>query len=80
MATIPFCGRVKHHSPTSLAIVPNSTLAAPDVFQTAEWFGSGACAFRLTLASPRFADLVRERGWKGLEFREVRQTGFSERE
>ena len=80
MAKIPFCGGVKHHSPTSLALIPNSTAGVPDVFQTAEWFGSGACAFRLTLASRRFADLVRDRGWKGLEFREVRQEGFSERE
>lgn len=80
MAKIPFCGGVKHHSPTSLAITPNSTFGAPDVFQTAEWFGSGASAFRLTLASRRFADLVRDRGWSGLEFREVWQSGFSERE
>jgi hypothetical protein len=55
-------------------------MGTPDVFQSAEWFGSGACAFRLTLASRRFADLVRERGWKGLEFREVRQGGFSLRD
>jgi len=80
MAAIPFCGTVKHHAPTSLAIIPGSTHNAPDVFQTAEWFGSGACAFRLTLVSHRFADLVRERGWKGVEFREVRQDGFSERD
>jgi hypothetical protein len=79
-AAIPFCGQVKHHAPTVLSIIPDSTTGAPDLFQTAEWFGSGACAFRLTLASRRFADLVRERGWKGLEFRDVRQNGFSERE
>jgi hypothetical protein len=79
-AAIPFCGRIKHHAPTSLAIIPDSTASAPDLFQTAEWFGSGACAFRLTLASRRFADLVRDRGWKGLEFRDVRQSGFSARE
>ena len=80
IAAIPFCGQVKHHAPTSLALVPGSTDNVPDVFQTAEWFGSGACAFRLTLASHRFADLVRERGWRGLGFREVREGGFSERD
>lgn len=80
IAAIPFCGRVKHHAPTSLAIIPGSTDNTPDVFQTAEWFGSGACAFRLTLVSHRFADLVRERGWKGVAFGEVRQHGFSERD
>ena len=79
-AAIPFCGRIKHHSPTSLAIIPNSTDSVPDVIQTAEWFGSGACAFRLTIASRRFVDLVRQCGWKGLEFREIRQGGFSMRE
>lgn len=80
IAALPFCGTVKHHSPTALAIIPDSTTGAPDLFQTAEWFGSGACAFRLTLVSRRFAELVRDRGWKGLEFREVRRSGFSTRE
>lgn len=80
LAAIPFCGKIKHHSPTSLAIIPNSTEGAPDLFQTAAWFGSGACAFRLTLASRRFVELVRDHGWKGLEFPGIRQNGFSERE
>lgn len=80
MAAVPFCGKVKHHAPTSLALIPGSTDNVPDVFQTAEWFGSGACAFRLTLVSQRFAHLVRDHGWKGVEFREVRQGGFSKRD
>jgi hypothetical protein len=52
---------------------------APDMFQTVEWFGSGAAAFRLTLASERFVKLVRERRWKGLVFDRVKQNGWSER-
>jgi hypothetical protein len=28
-----------------LSIIPDSSTNAPDLFQTAEWFGSGACAF-----------------------------------
>jgi hypothetical protein len=73
-----YCGRIKHHAPTSLALRAGGPENAPDLFQTEEWFGSGGEAHRLTLASERFAAMVRERGWHGLEFREARQ-GFSER-
>jgi len=75
----PYCGRVKHHVPTTLGIQPGAVYGVPDVFQTAEWFGSGAEAHRLTVGSQRFVDLVRQRGWRGLEFREVREEGCSER-
>jgi len=79
IAAVPYCGRVKYHPPTSLALIPDRLLGAPDLFRTAEWFGSGGSAFRLTLASERFANLVRERRWKGLEFRSASQGGWSER-
>jgi hypothetical protein len=79
IAAIPYCGNVKHHVPTSLALNPDNLQDAPDLFRTAEWFGSGGLAFRLTLASERFVNLVRERRWKGLVFHDVKQTGQSER-
>lgn len=79
IAAIPYCGRVKYHPPTSLALIPDRLTAAPDLFRTSEWFGSGGSAFRLTLASERFANLVRERRWKGLEFHSASQRGCSER-
>jgi hypothetical protein len=79
LAAIPRCGRVKYHVPTSLALNAAALKDAPDVFQTAEWFGSGPLAYRLTLASARFVALVHERGWKGLEFHSVLQSGWSER-
>lgn len=78
-AVIPFCGRVKYHQPSSLALIGENLKEAPDLFQTEEWFGSGAAAFRLTLASHRFATLVRKRRWKGLVFHRATQSGFSER-
>jgi hypothetical protein len=68
IAAIPYCGKVKHHVPTSLALILGKLKDAPDLFRTAEWFGSGGLAFRLTLASERFVNLVRERRWKGLLF------------
>lgn len=80
MSAIPYCGRIKHHPPNSVALIRDHLASAPDVFQSAEWFGSGAAAFRLTIVSRRFANLVRERRWKGLEFRDVSLSGYSERE
>jgi hypothetical protein len=79
LAGIPHCGRVKYHVPTSLAINQGTVTDAPDLFQTAEWFGSGGLAYRLTLASDRFVALVRERGWRGLVFYSTQQGGWSER-
>jgi hypothetical protein len=79
IAAIPYCGRVKFHPPTALALNPDNLKDAPDLFQTAEWFGSGGSAFRLTLASERFVTLVRERRWKGFVFHSASQSGWSER-
>src|SRR6266496_2076353 len=79
IAAIPYRGRVKFHPPTALALITDNLRDAPDLFQTAEWFGSGGSAFRLTLASERFVNLVQERRWKGLVFQSARQSGWSER-
>jgi hypothetical protein len=50
-AALPYCGRVKYHAPTLLALIGNALPEdTPDLFQTAEWFGSGGSAFRLTVA------------------------------
>lgn len=71
----PYCGTVNHHQPKSPAVdrgALEKTPAAPDLFQTAEWFGSGGEAHRLTLCRERFAELVRQRGWRGIEFRTVK--------
>ena len=67
----PYCGRTKYYRPTTLAANLDALGDVPDLFQTAEWFGAGGRAFRLTLASWRFIELARTRGWRGLTFREV---------
>jgi hypothetical protein len=77
-ASTPYCGSVKHHPPISVPIKFDALGNAPDLFQTAEWFGSGGAAHRLTLCSKRFAELVTSRGWRGLEFRSVQDGGRSE--
>jgi hypothetical protein len=79
-AVLPYCGRVKYHAPTSLALIGNALPGdMPDLFQTAEWFGSGGSAFRLTIASERFVGLIRQQGWKGFVFHRVNQGEWSER-
>jgi hypothetical protein len=75
----PYCGRVRYHPPTSLALRRQTLQDAPDLVQAAEWFGSGGLAYRLTLASEHFVALARERKWKGLKFRPLRP-GLSKRE
>jgi hypothetical protein len=79
IAAIPYCGRVKFHPPTALALRPDNLKDAPDLFQTAEWFGSGGSASRLTLASERFVGFVKQSRWKGLVFQSASQSGWSER-
>lgn len=77
-ASTPYCGSVKHHPPITVAVKSDALGNAPDLFQTAEWFGSGGAAHRLTLCTERFAELVTSRRWRGLEFRSVQEGGRSE--
>jgi hypothetical protein len=79
IAAIPYCGRLKFHPPTALVLMRDNLKDTPDLFQTAEWFGSGGSAFRITLASDRFVNLVQERRWKGLVFHSAGCSGWSER-
>jgi hypothetical protein len=58
--------------------LPNATIV-PDLFLTAEWFGSGGNSFRLLLASSRFVDLVKTAKLRGVTFERVRTEGHSER-
>lgn len=71
-AALPYCGQVKCHAPTSLALNGNALPEdTPDLFRTAEWFVSGGNPFRLTIASERFVGLIRQRSWKGFVFHRV---------
>jgi hypothetical protein len=62
----PYCGRTKSHPPTTLGLASASLLDAPDVFLTAEWFGSGGSAWRHTIVSERFVELICARPWRGV--------------
>jgi len=77
-SSTPYCGRVKFHPPVSVAMRSEALSDSPDVFQTAEWFGSGGEAHRLTICTERVAELVTSRGWRGLEFRQVQEDGYSQ--
>ena len=68
---LPYCGRTKHHPPSTVTLRGNAVGTAPDVCLSAEWFGSGGSAFRLTIVSRRFREFVRLRAWRGLEFRQA---------
>ena len=65
---LPYCGRTKYHPPSTAALRGSALATAPDVCFSAEWFGSGGSAFRLTIVSRRFREFVRQRAWRGLEF------------
>jgi hypothetical protein len=75
----PYCGAVKHHPPTSVAIDGTRISEAPDLFLTGERFGSGGSSFQLLLASSRFVEFVRSQKLRGLVFKAVRLSGHSER-
>ena len=75
----PFCGNVKYHGPTSIVVPEKALSAATDLSLTSTWFGSGFSAWRRTIASQKFVDLVRTHGWRGLDLWPILHSGFSKR-
>ncbi|WP_286355044.1 hypothetical protein [Geothrix oryzae] len=75
----PFCGQIKSHPPTEIVLNHSDLPSAPDLFQSAEWFGSGAGAFRLTICSDRFRDFVIQHKLRGVGFNALQLTGHSHR-
>ena len=75
----PYCGRIKRHPPTSVVVDPTALVEAPDIVLSEGWFGSGGSAFRLTLCSEAFVDVVRSNSWRGLSFTTVSFSGCSAR-
>ncbi len=69
----PYCGRIKYHPKPSepLRFDASAFDSAQDIIKSAEWFGSGGNAFRLTLVSQKVYRLVKEAGWRGVEFEPV---------
>lgn len=68
-----FCGRTKYHlrHRGPLQLERAAFEGAPDVVRTAERFGSGGLAFRATIVSQRFRELVAAAKWRGLSFEPV---------
>lgn len=75
--TGPFCGTVKYHPPTHVVIPAQALSGVADLALTSAWFGSGGCAYHYTVASQRFAELVRENRWRGLDFSAISHAGHS---
>ena len=69
----PYCGRVKHHHYLRgpLRFDRAALDGAPDVVQTAEWFGSGGSASRLVVVSQKFRQAVVTAKWRGLVFKPI---------
>jgi hypothetical protein len=75
----PYCGAIKFHSPTTLVLDIDVLKNAPDIIQTAEWFGSGGSSHRITICSERFFRIVKGNKLRGLGFNIIRFEGHSER-
>ena len=79
-ASDPYCGRIKFHPPTSIALRAAALADAPDMFLSQEWFGSGGIAFRLTICSERLVDAFTAAHIRGVGFKQVSTVGVSTRE
>lgn len=75
----PYCGAIKFHPPTKLVVDVNTLKYAPDIFQTAERFGSGGSSNRITICSERFFSIVKDNKLRGIGFSQIRFEGHSER-
>jgi hypothetical protein len=74
-----YCHCIKHYPPTELAFALGCTPTQPDVFQSAEWFGSGGSAYKVTITSERFKSVIENYRFRGIGFTIVRPTGLSKR-
>jgi len=74
-----YCGRTKSHPPTSLSIPTDVLRDAPDIFHTAEWFGSGGVAYHITVCSQRFVDFIERHNLRGVRLETIQHIGQSSR-
>ena len=70
---VPFCGRVKFHhtSPPPFQYQKEAFSTSPDFIKSAEYFGSGASAFREILVSERVYACSRDFRWRGVDLAPV---------
>ena len=69
----PECGHPKYypHVKGAMLIKREALLLDTDFMLTHEWFGSGYIAFREMLVSNRIANLILDKGWRGVRFKVV---------
>ena len=69
----PECGQPKYYPYVKgmLQIRKEALLPDTDFMLTHEWFGSGYIAFREMLVSNRIANLILDKGWRGVRFKVV---------
>jgi hypothetical protein len=68
-----YCKTTKYspHQRGKMLINHDAIIPGLDIIQTYEWFGSGHAAYREILVSNRFANLILDRGWKGVSLKVV---------
>jgi hypothetical protein len=59
------------HKRGKMLINREAIIPGLDIIQTYEWFGSGRAAYREILVSNRFANLILDRGWKGVSLKVI---------
>ncbi len=69
----PYCGITKYgyHKKGYMHLERTALVAGTDFQLTHEWFGSGQRAFRETLISRRIAQLIFDKGWRGVSLKPV---------
>jgi hypothetical protein len=69
----PTCGITKYyyHAKGVMRIKKESLIPDTDFMRTNEWFGVGLVAFREILVSNRVAQLILDKGWKGIQLKVV---------
>lgn len=69
----PVCGTVKFHSHLKGTMKYRRSCVNPDTdfIKTSEWFGTGHTSFNEIWASNRVANLILDKGWKGVRLKVV---------
>jgi len=68
-----YCNRIKYHWQKKGPFKYDRHVfdGAPDIVKSREWFGSGASASRMIIASRRFRETVSKMKWRGVSFEPI---------
>ena len=72
----PYCGNIKYHYEMKgpYRFKKNIFTSCPDLIKSHEWFGSGASASRLIIASQKFREIASTKKWRGIYFEPIEIT------